>query len=44
MKAILIREGLLGKLWDFAERTNSKDEEASLGTLEGSVVADWSNR
>ena len=37
LKSVLIREGLLGKLWDFAERTNVTSDEASLSTLEGSV-------
>ncbi|GMH51866.1 hypothetical protein TrLO_g12202, partial [Triparma laevis f. longispina] len=36
LKSVLIREGLLGKLWDFAERANTSDE-ASMSTLEGSV-------
>jgi len=44
LKVILIREGLLGKLWDFAERANLKDDEASMGTLEGSVVGDYSSK
>jgi len=44
LKAVLIREGLLGKLWDFAERANIKDDDATAGTLEGPVVGDYSSK